>query len=220
MKLRYHLVFVALLLTAFGILGRARYGSYTNFTAESDYQYTCYVAELMSEMATADCQEMRKTLLQAPVILQVTPVDEPICFFKGRQQRVRVEQIFKGEKVTQGEEILITADRWKVYADDRSMDMGYVNFMKVGNKYLVFLSGIVGNAEDGTNVLRLQSGQFIAPVFSYKECENITYPISGESTYVPYAEVSNNEFFAVDNEGLNAFLALKAEMINKYNGGN
>ena len=35
-----------------------------------------------------------------------------------------------------------------------------------------------------------------------------------------YAEVSNNEFFAVDNEGLNAFLALKAEMINKYNGGN
>lgn len=98
--------------------------------------------------------------------------------------------------------------------------MGYVNFMKDGNKYLIFLSGIVGNAEDGTNVLRLQSGQFIAPVFSYKECENITYPISGESTYVPYAEVSNNEFFAVDNEGLNAFLALKAEMINKYNGGN
>ena len=27
-------------------------------------------------------------------------------------------------------------------------------------------------------------------------------------------------FFAVDNEGLNAFLTLKAEMINKYNGGN
>ena len=82
------------------------------------------------------------------------------------------------------------------------------------------LSGIVGNAEDGTNVFRLQSGQFIVPVFSYSECENKVYPISGDSTYVPYAEVSNNEFFAVDNEGLNAFLALKAEMINKYNGGN
>lgn len=95
--------------------------------------------------------------------------------------------------------------------------MGYVNFMKVGNKYLVFLSGIVGNAEDGTNVFRLQSGQFIAPVFSYKECENITYPISGESTYVPYIEVSDNEFFAVEAEGLRTFLALKSEMIDIYN---
>lgn len=112
------------------------YASYTNFTAEPDYENTCYVAELMAEMATADCQEMRKTLLQAPIVIKVLPVAESEYFFKGRQQRVRVEQVFKGEGVAQGEEIIITADRWKAYADNRSIDMGFVNFMKA-DKWLL-----------------------------------------------------------------------------------
>ena len=38
----------------------------------------------------------------------------------------------------------------------------------------------------------------------------------GESTYVPYKEVADNEFFAVDSEGLNEFLMLKEEMIERY----
>ena len=42
------------------------------------------------------------------------------------------------------------------------------------------------------------------------------YPVSGESTYVPYQEVSNNEFFAVDTEGLDAFLELKNFLMEKY----
>lgn len=216
MKWRFHVLIIAFLIGAFGIAGRVKYASYTDFTAEPDYENTCYVAELMAEMATADCQEMRETLLQAPIVIKVLPVDESEYFFKGRQQRVRVEQVFKGEGVAQGEEIIITADRWKAYADDRSLDMGFVNFMKADNRYLVFLSGIVGNAEDNTNVFRLQSGQFIAPVFSYSECKNKMYPIMGESTYVPYKEVADNEFFAVDSEGLNEFLMLKEEMIERY----
>ena len=46
--------------------------------------------------------------------------------------------------------------------------------------------------------------------------DNVIYPVSGESTYVPYKEVSDNEFFAVDTEGLDAFLELKNFLLEKY----
>ena len=36
---------------------------------------------------------------------------------------------------------------------------------------------------------------FIAPVFSYTAHDNVIYPVSEESTYVPYEAVSDNEFF-------------------------
>lgn len=46
--------------------------------------------------------------------------------------------------------------------------------------------------------------------------DNVISPVSGESTYVPYKEVSDNEFFAVDTEGLDAFLELKNFLLEKY----
>lgn len=53
--------------------------------------------------------------------------------------------------------------------------------------------------------------------FSYEEPDdNIIYPVSGDSTYVPYKAVSGNEFFAVDSEGLEAFRELKEFLLQMY----
>lgn len=40
MKWRFHVLIIAFLIGAFGIAGRVKYASYTNFTAEPDYENT------------------------------------------------------------------------------------------------------------------------------------------------------------------------------------
>ncbi|MDE7239377.1 MAG: hypothetical protein K2N41_06655, partial [Lachnospiraceae bacterium] len=56
----------------------------------------------------------------------------------------------------------------------------------------------------------------IAPVFSYLTHENKIIETDGLSTYVPYCEVTQNEFFAVSQTAMDAFLSLKREMMKRY----
>ncbi len=54
-----------------------------------------------------------------------------------------------------GSEIYITFDRWKVYVVRKEMDLSFVNFMKDGADYLIFLSESIGYTKDGTEVFQL-----------------------------------------------------------------
>lgn len=53
-----------------------------------------------------------------------------------------------------GSEIYITFDRWKVYVVRKEMDLSFVNFMKDGADYLIFLSESIGYTKDGTEVFQ------------------------------------------------------------------
>ena len=55
------------------------------------------------------------------------------------------------------------------------------------------------------------------PIFSYQEHENNICETGGESTYVKYNQVCENEFFATTQKGMDALVGLKNEMIEKYN---
>ena len=55
------------------------------------------------------------------------------------------------------------------------------------------------------------------PIFSYQEHENNICETGGESTYVKYNQVCENEFFATTQKGMDALVGLKKEMIEKYN---
>ena len=217
MKLRVHIGIIIVLLICFGILGISKRSSYTDITSDPDFLNDFYVAEMPSSLAVDDCALLRKELPASPVILKVTPVDAPEYFFAGRQQKVSILQVFAGEDLAAGDEIYITADHWRVYVGDKAMDTGFVNNMKEGSDYLVFLSDSIGySIKDNTQVFRLQSGQYINAVFNYATCDNVIYPTPGDSNYVPYTEVASNEFFAVDQEGLNAYLSLKKELFDMY----
>lgn len=163
-----------------------------------------------------DCQSLKESLPYAPIILKVTPVDSPEYFFGGRQQKFCIKEVFSGEDLQIGDEIYITADHWKVYPAEKTMDMGFVNIPQKGTDYLVFLSGSIGYSQHQIEVFRLQSGKYINPIFSYKSYENKIYPTTGEATYVPHSEVSENEFYATESEGIDAFLTLKHQLISLY----
>lgn len=216
MKYHFCVIVTVLLVFGFGIFGRGKLATYTDVTADPNFINEFSVAEIPTSFAIQDCEVLKKTLPESPIILKVTPVDTPEFFFKGWQQKVRIEHIFSGEGLVSGSEIYITYDRWKVYITRKEMDLSFVNFMKDGADYLVFLSESIGYTKDGTEVFQLPKDRVIASIFSYAVHDNVIYPVSGESTYVPYQEVSNNEFFAVDAEGLDAFLELKNFLIEKY----
>ena len=57
----------------------------------------------------------------------------------------------------------------------------------------------------------------LTPIFSYQEHENNICETGGESTYVKYNQVCENEFFATTQKGMDALVGLKKEMIEKYN---
>ncbi len=215
MKWRFHTVLTIILVAAFGVFGHAKLATYTDITSAPDFLDTCYVAEMPTELAVLACDEMAASLPQAPFILKVTPIEEPTFFFKGWQQRVQILQVFSGDRLTTNDEIYITLDGGMFYADDNGVDTGYVNFMRSGCNYLIFLSDIAGTTNH-MDVFRLQANWILAPVFLYGTCENVIAPVSGLSTYVPYRDVIHNEFFAVDAKGLSVFLALKEKMVDIY----
>ncbi len=217
MKYRILTVLTVILILGFGILGRIKLATYTNITIDPTFINKFSVAEIPTSIAIKDCQALKEILPKAPIILKVTPIDTPKFFFKGWQQKVRVERVFLGEGLESGKEIYIFADSWKAYVVEKQMDLSFVNFMESGREYLIFASKSVGYTKNGTEVLQLQKNQFIAPIFSYGEHYNVIYPVSGDSTYVPYDAVSNNEFFAVDTDGLDAFIDLKEFLTQTYN---
>ena len=93
---------------------------------------------------------------------------------------------------------------------------GFVNIMDTGVEYLVFLTGEVEDLSGDTQVYQLYDDALIAPVFCYESRSNEIVPTNGETTYVLYAEVKNNEFFGEDETAVEAFEQLKETMLEKY----
>ena len=141
-------------------------------------------------------------------------IDE--LFYVSRQP-VTVSKVFKGEALSEGDEIYLTSSSWRLLVNSsfRAIERGYVNIMKPGAEYLVFISEQVGESND-VPVYSLNSVSIVAPVFCYEDSQNVILPVPSGNTYVPYKEVQGNEFFVTSQESLDMILALKDEFIQKY----
>lgn len=199
------------------ILGVSKKASYTDITSKANYMDRFYVAEIPTSLAVDDCQILKERLPESPFIIKVTPKAQPENFFSGRRQKVTVEKVYSGNRLNVGDDIYITSNHWKIYPGEKTLDTGFVNPMKQGSLYLVFLSESVISPDDPSiPAFRLQSGNHIDALFYCDSCDNLTYPVSGDTTYLPYTKVKNNEFFAVDQKGVDAFLTLKKDMFKLF----
>ena len=88
--------------------------------------------------------------------------------------------------------------------------------MVPGKEYLVFLSGKAENLDGAEDIYRVYDESFISPVFSYDTYENVIAPVKGESTYVPYESVKNNEFFGCTEKTLESMNQIKEKMLAMY----
>ncbi len=166
---------------------------------------------------SARVKSMREHLDDSPIIAQVTCIGDVEHLFYASQQPVTVSKVFKGEGLSEGDEIYLTSSSWCLLVENnfRAIERGYVNIMKPETEYLVFVTEQVGESND-VPVYSLNGVSIVAPVFCYEDIQNVIISVPSENTYVPYKEVKNNEFFVTSQESLDMILTLKNEYIQKY----
>jgi hypothetical protein len=211
--------FVTVFLVAIAaILGLFYRPSYTDVSQEEDYLDSLSVAELPENLAKKACTSLSEELESSPIVLRVTATDSLECLYHVSRQKVRVEQIFAGENISVGTEIYLTSSRWSMIydADYAVMERGFVNVMKEGKEYLVFLSEQIEGLNEKTPVYRINTETFVVPIFCYEDGERVVIEPEGDNTYVPYSQVKENEFFGLSEAAFDSWAKLKQEMLEKY----
>lgn len=199
---------------AWGISAKA---SYTDWSGEENYLDSFDVAEMLETTCVRACESMRENLDASPVIAQVTCTRDVEHLFYVSRQPVTVSKVFKGEALSEGDEIYLTSSSWRLLVVNsfRAIERGYVNIMKPGGGISGVYHGASGRSND-VPVYSLNSVSIVAPVFCYEDSQNVILPVPSGNTYVPYKEVQGNEFFVTSQESLDMILALKDEFIQKY----
>ena len=189
------ILFIVIAITVFGIFEKR---TYTNIAEDKSYLDELYVAQLPENICLEETENLSVNLPQVPVIIRVSVLEDVEHIGGTSRQLVKVEDVYKGTEPAVGQDIYLTCSRWSLslYSEPYSIERGFVNIMEVGDEY-------VENA--------------FTPIFSYQEHENNICETGGESTYVKYNQVCENEFFATTQKGMDALVGLKKEMIEKYN---
>jgi len=209
------LICICVLLGAYGLSSRM---SYTNITKQEDYLNKLDVAEITGKFAENDCKELRRDLPLCPYILQVEAVSDLLPEYHICKQKVRIKQVYAGDKdISIDDEIYILSRRWAIDVDktENCIERGFVNVLKKGRDYLVFCTEKV-NVKSDVPVYRTYEDSYITPVFCCDSIDNVIAPVSGDSTYVPYESVKNNEFFAADEKADQAWKDLKDHLFKIY----
>lgn len=218
MKMRTIIVIVVVVFICIAIFGYSYRSSYTEISRNANYLDRLSVAELSTNMAELACEQMADDLPDVKIILRVKATEDMENLFQICRQKVSVQQVFAGDGISVGAEIYLISNRWKLILNKshQGIERGFVNVMKVGCDYLVFLTERVEENHDSIPVYRLYSDSVIAPIFCYENMNNVIVPTEGNSTYVPYVQVKDNEFFAGSEESLSIWLSFKEQMLKKY----
>ena len=228
MRKHAFLLLVAALFVAAAAFGLYFRRTYTDVTAEENYLDQLVVGEMPQEIGVTVCREMKTELPAADLILRVSPVEELENHFGVSQQKVVVKEVFTGSALSVGDEIYLTIEGWLICAHGRerplALERGFVNVLRLGKDYLVFLKSGDELSYQGVPVYLLKDRGLlvpITPVFCYEEIDNVCVVPKGGATgtYVPYAEVRDNEFFGTTETMLEAWADLKAEMLLRYPAG-
>lgn len=218
MKIRILTGIIVIAIIGCGVFGVSKRRTYTDITSEPDYLKQVLVAELLTQMAVSNCEQMIEILPNAPIILRVSFTDDVEHLFGVSRQKAVVEEAYAGDTVKAGDEIYITARHWSMIVEQgvSYIERGFVNIPRQERQYLVFIDGEIETLDDSLPVYQLYDESLIAPVFCYEDISNEVVPLAPGPTYVPYSRVQDNEFFVDSEEGLDAWYQLKKELLAAY----
>ena len=211
---------ITIVLTLLGIIFASAWGisnrfSYTNITESPDFMMHFQVAEMSENLLASVSEQMKTDLPSSPIVLRVTPIGTIDCLFKTNRQLVKVEEIYKGEDISVGDQIYLTRGSWRLFFDDMTANMGFVNVMEEEKDYLVFIEGKIRALDSSERVYAL-ADSILFPVFCYDTKKSKVIPINTSPTYVPYSDVKENEFFVCSQEALDSILEIKNYFIDLY----
>ena len=197
-----------------GLLGRK---TFTDVCKEEDYISHFYVAELPEDIVETVVEELEELLEKAPYILIVTPTKEMDYFFHSGCQEVLVQEVKKGPMELTDRIISLSFRSWSIVKYDKQITMqcGFVNRMQDGVSYLVFLEEPY-EAANRKEIYPFCADNFLATMFRTDSAENVVCQTDAFTTYVPYQEVCNNEFFVTTEKRLDMLLGFKQKMLERY----
>lgn len=200
---------------AFGIVKRQ---TYRDTLKQEDYLDQLLVGELWEDYLEVQCANMQQSLPDAPIILWVETLGKIEHLFNVDRQRVLIRKIYAGAGLETGEEVYLFSRHWQLSLDGYydSLERGYVNILEVGTEYLVFAEEVLEDMEGDLRAVKLYDDFSITPVFCYEERQNVIMPITGDTSFVPYKEVRNNEFFVTSEKALKMLEELKRSMLSLY----
>ena len=219
MKCKWGSCFILLIVRVITVFGIFEKRTYTNIAEDKSYLDELYVAQLPENICLEETENLSVNLPQVPVIIRVSVLGDVEHIGGTSRQLVKVEDVYKGTEPAVGQDIYLTCSRWSLslYSEPYSIERGFVNIMEVGGEYLVFIENQVDGLGEKIPVYQVYVENAFTPIFSYQEHENNICETGGESTYVKYNQVCENEFFATTQKGMDALVGLKKEMIEKYN---
>lgn len=200
---------------AFGIVKRQ---TYRDTLKQEDYLDQLLVGELGEDYLELQCANMQQSLPDAPIILRVETVGKIEHLFNVDRQRVVIRKVYAGAGLEAGEEVYLFSRHWQLSLDGYydSLERGYVNILEVGTEYLVFAEEVLEDLKGDFPAVKLYDDFSITPVFCYEERQNVIIPVTGDTTFVPYKDVKNNEFFVTSEKALEMLEELKSRMLSLY----
>lgn len=206
---------VVLAVMIFGIIKRQ---TYTDVAKQEDYLDRIYVAELSEKITETQCDMMQQSLPGASIIIRVEVTGEIEHLFNVDRQKAVIRKIYAGNGLAEDEEIYIFSDHWQLVidGDPDSMQRGFVNIMDVGTEYLIFAEAVVETEASDDVFVKVFDDFIITPIFCYEDRQNTVMPVIGDSTYVLYQDVRDNEFFGVTETAIQMMAELKKQMLQLY----
>ena len=218
MRQKLLLFFTTCVFIAIMVFGIVKKQTYTDLARQENYLAQIQVAELTERIAENECAIMSQNLPNSAIILRVEVTGEIEHLFQVDRQRAVIQEVYAGNELDEGEEIYIFSRHWQLALDGNpdSIERGFVNIMEVGTEYLVFGEAVSEDMRTGALSVKLYDDFYITPVFCYDNHQNVIMPISGNTTYVSYKDVMDNEFFVTSEETLKIMERLKSQMLSLY----
>jgi hypothetical protein len=200
--------------------------TYTNHNKEeTPLEDLFYVGIFPDSMIDGQIETLSANLDSQNYILAVRCNESVYFRFGCATQNVTVEKVYAGSDIEVGEDfdILVSSslseDKQVLTVNGKSSYLGtnFVNMMKTGKVYLVFLDRKINNHDSSDPIYRFSDTFLIKPLFSHEEMKSV--PLSREtdlSDSVSYSTAKDNEFFLASQESIDKLLALKEKFIAKY----
>lgn len=218
MRLRFVSIVTTIMIIISAGIGLYNKSMYTDFNFQENPLEEVKVAILPDDLLEIQIEHLRKNLEHTSnYIVAVECMEKSLFRFHCTSQEVVVKRVFKGKGLSENDSIEIVKAGTEIFRDagKSSVNMGFVNEMRPGKAYLVFLDRKIENTER----IYIQSDEFIiAPIFCYEDIVNIPYqPDNLDYTVTDYINVKDNEFFFMSESSYEIMRKFKADLFQRYN---
>ncbi len=211
--------FFLLISSIAGIYCRGQYTDVLNDYIKSgdagDYKVSNVLDDDL-EYAREIIEEQKQELDSAEYIVKAKMAGDPESVLFSTKWKLEILEVYRGENMQKGQKveyITVSADYSK---DHKLWGRSYVNLMREGEEYLVFMNKALETDSDQMVYLSPQGCDL--RYFSLSERENVAVPEECKKLDGQYYlnTVKENEFFAESRRVMEKMELLKEEMINTY----